>query len=111
MGPGSRPPLTRAELCRAALCFSPLKVGKTSLMKRYVSNDFTDRRQPTIGADFMTKEMVAGDQPMLLQVRCFVPAGSIMLRSLRGFESGGTRGGEAQERGRRRQSARKRGGH
>lgn len=38
-------------------------------MKRYVANDYTDKRRPTIGADFMTKEIVAGDQPMLLQVR------------------------------------------
>lgn len=44
------------------------QVGKTSLMKRYVANDYTDKRRPTIGADFMTKEIVAGDQPMLLQV-------------------------------------------
>lgn len=45
-----------------------MQVGKTSLMKRYVANDYTDKRRPTIGADFMTKEIVAGDQPMLLQV-------------------------------------------
>ncbi|CAN0286015.1 unnamed protein product, partial [Laminaria digitata] len=37
-------------------------------MKRYAANDFSDRRRPTIGADFMTKEIVTGDQPMLLQV-------------------------------------------
>ena len=37
-------------------------------MKRYAANDFSDRRRPTIGADFMTKEIIAGDQPMLLQV-------------------------------------------
>lgn len=37
-------------------------------MKRYAANDFTERRRPTIGADFMTKEIIAGDQPMLLQV-------------------------------------------
>ena len=45
------------------------QVGKTSLMKRYVASDFTERRRPTIGADFMTKEIIAGDQPMLLQVK------------------------------------------
>lgn len=44
------------------------QVGKTSLMKRYAAGDFTDYRRPTIGADFMTKEVVEGDQPMLLQV-------------------------------------------
>ncbi|CAM9136073.1 unnamed protein product [Scytosiphon promiscuus] len=43
-------------------------VGKTSLMKRYAAGDFTDYRRPTIGADFMTKELVEGDQPMLLQI-------------------------------------------
>ncbi|CAM9491003.1 unnamed protein product [Ectocarpus sp. 8 AP-2014] len=43
-------------------------VGKTSLMKRYAAGDFTDYRRPTIGADFMTKEVVEGDQPMLLQI-------------------------------------------
>lgn len=45
-----------------------VKVGKTSLMKRYAANDFSDKRRPTIGADFMTKEIIYGDQPMLLQV-------------------------------------------
>ncbi|CAN0382594.1 unnamed protein product, partial [Hapterophycus canaliculatus] len=44
------------------------QVGKTSLMKRYAAGDFTDYRRPTIGADFMTKELVEGDQPILLQV-------------------------------------------
>eukprot|EP00903_Cladosiphon_okamuranus_P011754 g11049.t1 len=43
-------------------------VGKTSLMKRYAAGDFTDKRRPTVGADFMTKEVVEGDQPMLLQI-------------------------------------------
>lgn len=38
-------------------------------MKRYAAGDFTDYRRPTIGADFMTKEVVEGDQPMLLQVQ------------------------------------------
>ncbi|CAN0454659.1 unnamed protein product [Ectocarpus sp. 12 AP-2014] len=37
-------------------------------MKRYAAGDFTDYRRPTIGADFMTKEVVEGDQPMLLQI-------------------------------------------
>lgn len=38
-------------------------------MKRYAAGDFTENRRPTIGADFMTKEVVEGDQPMLLQVQ------------------------------------------
>lgn len=43
-------------------------VGKTSLMKRYVSGDFTGQRRPTIGADFMSKEVVLGGTPALLQI-------------------------------------------
>lgn len=41
-------------------------------MKRYAAGDFTDYRRPTIGADFMTKEVVEGDQPMLLQVVFYI---------------------------------------
>lgn len=43
-------------------------VGKTSLMKRYVNNEFTQRRKSTVGADFMTKEEVIGRTPVLLQI-------------------------------------------
>ncbi|CAM9222219.1 unnamed protein product [Phaeothamnion confervicola] len=44
------------------------QVGKTSLMKRYVANDFVETRRATIGSDFMTREITVGDQPVLLQI-------------------------------------------
>ena len=43
-------------------------VGKTSLMNRYVRNEFSMRYKATIGADFMTKETTIEDKPITLQI-------------------------------------------
>jgi Ras-related protein Rab-7A len=44
-------------------------VGKTSLMNRYVSNKFSNRYKATIGADFLTKEIILNDRVVTMQVR------------------------------------------
>mmetsp|Transcript_104706 Transcript_104706/g.301984 ORF Transcript_104706/g.301984 Transcript_104706/m.301984 type:complete len:136 (-) Transcript_104706:420-827(-) len=43
-------------------------VGKTSLMKRYCNNSYTDERRATTGADFATKKIVLQDTQMVLQI-------------------------------------------
>eukprot|EP01059_Diplonema_ambulator_P006618 TRINITY_DN16268_c0_g1_i1.p1 TRINITY_DN16268_c0_g1~~TRINITY_DN16268_c0_g1_i1.p1 ORF type:complete len:669 (+),score=84.70 TRINITY_DN16268_c0_g1_i1:54-2009(+) len=42
-------------------------VGKTSFLNRFVNNKFSDRYKATIGADFMTKEML-GDRRVMAQL-------------------------------------------
>jgi len=46
------------------LCFS---VGKTSLMNQFVNKKFTSQYKATIGADFLTKEIVVDDKLVTLQ--------------------------------------------
>ena len=44
------------------------RVGKTSLMNRFVSQKFSSQYKATIGADFLTKEIVVDDKLVTLQV-------------------------------------------
>lgn len=50
------------------------RVGKTSLMNRFVNQKFTYQYKATIGADFLTKEIIVDDKVVTLQVwfRIFV---------------------------------------
>ena len=51
------------------LSLSPIfSVGKTSLMNQYVSNRFTTQYKATIGADFLTKELLIDDKLVTLQI-------------------------------------------
>jgi Ras-related protein Rab-7A len=43
-------------------------VGKTSLMNQYVHNKFSQQYKATIGADFMTKEILVEDRLVTLQI-------------------------------------------
>lgn len=43
-------------------------VGKTSLMNQYVNKKFSNQYKATIGADFLTKEIVVDDRLVTLQV-------------------------------------------
>lgn len=45
-------------------------VGKTSLMNQYVNKRFSSQYKATIGADFLTKEVMIEDKLVTLQV-CF----------------------------------------
>lgn len=49
-------------------CFHTHRVGKTSLMSQYVNNKFSKQYKATIGADFMTKEIVIDDTIVTLQI-------------------------------------------
>lgn len=47
-------------------------VGKTSLMNQYVNKKFSNQYKATIGADFLTKEVMVEDRIVTMQV-IFVP--------------------------------------
>ena len=47
-------------------------VGKTSLMNQYVNKKFTSQYKATIGADFLTKEVMVDDRLVTMQVRSFL---------------------------------------
>lgn len=44
------------------------RVGKTSLMNQYVNKKFSSQYKATIGADFLTKEVVVDDRLVTMQV-------------------------------------------
>lgn len=61
--------------CRSSL-LSPFlflvflyRVGKTSLMNQYVNKKFSNQYKATIGADFLTKEVMVDDRLVTMQVR------------------------------------------
>ncbi|KTF81641.1 hypothetical protein cypCar_00024900 [Cyprinus carpio] len=43
-------------------------VGKTSLMNQYVNNKFSNQYKATIGADFLTKEVMVDDRLVTMQI-------------------------------------------
>ncbi|CAK9294976.1 unnamed protein product [Gordionus sp. m RMFG-2023] len=43
-------------------------VGKTSLMNQYVNKKFSNQYKATIGADFLTKELVIDDKAVTMQI-------------------------------------------
>ena len=67
MATKDRPYRKRKVLLRLIL-LGDASVGKTSLMNQYVSAEFTQRYKATIGADFLTKEIVADDKYITLQI-------------------------------------------
>jgi hypothetical protein len=44
------------------------RVGKTSLMNQYVNKKFSSQYKATIGADFLTKEVIVDDRLVTMQV-------------------------------------------
>ena len=44
------------------------RVGKTSLMNQYVNKKFSNQYKATIGADFLTKEVMVDDRLVTMQV-------------------------------------------
>lgn len=48
--------------------FDHFRVGKTSLMNQYVNKKFTSQYKATIGADFLTKEVMVDDRLVTMQV-------------------------------------------
>ena len=50
------------------LCHCYFRVGKTSLMNQYVNKKFSNQYKATIGADFLTKEVMVDDRLVTMQV-------------------------------------------
>jgi Ras-related protein Rab-7A len=72
--------LSRNLLLKSLSQFSSRSVGKTSLMNQYVNSRFSSQYKATIGADFLTKEVMIDDKLVTLQVLFFsltVPLTSI----------------------------------
>ncbi|XP_045547603.1 ras-related protein rab7 isoform X1 [Salmo salar] len=45
-----------------------IRVGKTSLMNQYVNRKFSNQYKATIGADFLTKEVMVDDRLVTMQI-------------------------------------------
>ncbi|KAH3757521.1 Rab GTPase [Pelomyxa schiedti] len=58
---------TRAVLLKVVL-IGPRSVGKTTLMKRYVTNAVNIHEKNTVGVDVLTKKLVVGDRQVSLQI-------------------------------------------
>lgn len=63
--------------------FCPLRVGKTSLMNQYVNKKFSNQYKATIGADFLTKEVMVDDRLVTMQVLMTLKSQSTHLNSNR----------------------------
>lgn len=57
----------RCSFCEI-VCNVTCSVGKTSLMERYIEHRFSHQYKATIGADFLTKDVVIDDAPVNLQI-------------------------------------------
>lgn len=60
-------PIICSECCPVVFFFL-LRVGKTSLMNQYVNKKFSNQYKATIGADFLTKEVMVDDRLVTMQV-------------------------------------------
>eukprot|EP01043_Picozoa_sp_COSAG02_P087006 COSAG02_NODE_24358_length_690_cov_1.636210_1_plen_128_part_00 len=68
LSPPYIPPRESSLTCIAVVC-RPRRVGKTSLMNQYVNKKFSSQYKATIGADFLTKEVVVDERLVTMQVR------------------------------------------
>eukprot|EP00826_Nyctotherus_ovalis_P000750 TRINITY_DN1002_c0_g2_i13.p2 TRINITY_DN1002_c0_g2~~TRINITY_DN1002_c0_g2_i13.p2 ORF type:complete len:189 (+),score=60.24 TRINITY_DN1002_c0_g2_i13:73-639(+) len=50
------------------LIIGSASVGKTSLMRQYVQNAFISQYKATIGADFLSKEVISNDKLVMMQI-------------------------------------------
>lgn len=59
---------TRKKALLKVIILGDSSVGKTSLMNQYVIKRFSNQYKATIGADFLTKEVVVDDRVVTMQV-------------------------------------------
>lgn len=57
-----------ADRHRALRINDVISVGKTSLMNQYVNRKFSPQYKATIGADFLTKEVMVDDRLVTMQI-------------------------------------------
>ena len=65
----ARPLLIRTHPPHPPRALCTTSVGKTSLMNQYVNKRFSNQYKATIGADFLTKEIMVDDRLVTMQVR------------------------------------------
>lgn len=59
---------TRKKVLLKVIILGESNVGKTSLMNQYVNKKFTNQYKATIGADFLTKELIVDDRVVTMQI-------------------------------------------
>lgn len=59
---------TKKKVLLKVIILGDSSVGKTSLMNQYVNKRFSNQYKATIGADFLTKEVVVDDRVVTMQV-------------------------------------------
>ena len=65
--------------CTQVIILGDSGVGKTSLMNQYVNKKFSNQYKATIGADFLTKEVMVDDRLVTMQI--WDTAGQVVHRS------------------------------
>lgn len=68
---------SRRKLLLKIIILGDSGVGKTALMNQYVNKKFSNQYKATIGADFLTKEVMVDNRIVTLQVSGFnsIPIG------------------------------------
>uniref|UniRef100_A0A5S6QXA6 Ras-related protein Rab-7a n=1 Tax=Trichuris muris TaxID=70415 RepID=A0A5S6QXA6_TRIMR len=59
---------TRKKVLLKVIILGDSGVGKTSLMNQYVNKRFSNQYKATIGADFLTKEVIVDDRLVTMQI-------------------------------------------
>lgn len=59
---------TRKKVLLKVIILGDTGVGKTSLMNQYVNRKFSNQYKATIGADFLTKEVMVDDRIVTMQI-------------------------------------------
>lgn len=59
---------TRKKVLLKVIILGDSNVGKTSLMNQYVNKKFSNQYKATIGADFLTKEVIVDDRVVTMQI-------------------------------------------
>jgi len=65
----SRLMVSRKKTLLKVIILGDSGVGKTSLMNQYVNKKFSNQYKATIGADFLTKEVIVEDRLITMQAR------------------------------------------
>ena len=59
---------TRKKVLLKVIILGDSGVGKTSLMNQFVNKKFSNQYKATIGADFLTKEVMVDDRLVTMQI-------------------------------------------
>ena len=72
---------TRRKVLLKMIILGDSGVGKTSLMNQYVTKRFSTQYKATIGADFLTKEVMIDDKLVTLQVMYYLKGTKLNIKS------------------------------